>query len=58
VVGGALVWGGLGALIDHFVKGRTVVFRMGTTSVRLRPNVTVHRGGVRMSISVPMSRAR
>lgn len=58
VVGGALVWGGLGMLVDHFVKGRTVVFRVGATSVRLTPTVSVDRGAVRLSLNVPLARQR
>ena len=41
-------------LIDHFVKGRTVVFRVPATSVRLRPELSVERGAVRLSLSVPV----
>jgi hypothetical protein len=53
---GGLVYGGIGALIDHFVKGRTVVFRVRGASVQLRPNIAADRGAVRLSISVPLSR--
>jgi len=33
-----LTFGGAGALIDHFIRGRTVVFRVKGTALRLRPD--------------------
>ena len=51
VVGGALVWGGIGALIDHFIKGRTVVFMTAkTTAVRLQPGLSRDRHGASLSL--------
>jgi hypothetical protein len=47
---GAIVFGGAGALIDHLRKGRTVVFRVKTAAVRLRPDVVIRRGGVSASV--------
>lgn len=49
-VTGGVVYGGLGALIDYLRKGRTVVFRAGSTTVRLRPAVAIGRAGVSASI--------
>ena len=49
---GAAVFGGIGALIDHFIKGRTVVFRVKSTALRLRPGAAVGRHGVSASLVV------
>jgi hypothetical protein len=49
-VGGGLVYGGIGALIDHFIKGRTVVFRVQGTAFRLSPGFSVGQREVRASI--------
>ena len=45
-----VVFGGMGALIDHFIKGRTVVFRVKNTALRLRPGLSVGQGQVRASL--------
>jgi hypothetical protein len=45
-----LSFGAVGALIDHFIKGRTVVFRVRSTALRLRPDATVGRHGVSASL--------
>jgi hypothetical protein len=47
---GGLVFGGVGALIDHFIKGRTVVFRVKSTALRLRPGLSVGQGQVTASL--------
>jgi hypothetical protein len=44
-IGGA-VFGGVGALIDHFIKGRTVVFRVKGTALRFQPGATIQQGRV------------
>ena len=49
---GGLVFGGVGALIDHFIKGRTVVFRVKNTALRLRPGAAVGQHGVSASLAV------
>jgi len=47
---GGLFFGGVGALIDHFIKGRTVVFRVKSTALRFRPGVDASQRGVRASL--------
>jgi hypothetical protein len=47
---GGLVFGGVGALTDYFIKGRTVVFRVNSTALQLRPGLSVGRGQVRASL--------
>ena len=42
--------GGIGALIDRFIVGRTVVFRVPSTALRLRPSWSVTQGGVWASV--------
>ena len=49
---GGVLFGGIGALIDHFIKGRTVVFRVKGTALRLRPDAAVGRHGVSASLVV------
>ena len=49
-VSGALIYGGIGALIDHFIKGRTVVFRVKSTAFWLRPGI--ERGGAALSLAL------
>ena len=49
-VAGGLVYGGIGALIDHFIKGRTVVFKAQRTAFRLSPGFSVGEREVRASI--------
>jgi hypothetical protein len=52
VLGAALEFGGIGALIDHFIKGRTVVYRAGTRArVQITPLVLAHDRGVRLSFT-------
>jgi len=46
----SMVYGGIGALIDHFIKGRTVVFRAQRTEFRLSPGFSVGEREVRASI--------
>ena len=50
---GVLTYGGIGALVDHFIKGRTVVFRVANTGLQLRPGVSVGQG--RMSAWIVIS---
>ena len=47
---GGLVFGGVGALIDHFIKGRTVVFRASRTAFHLRPAISIGQGRLRASL--------
>ena len=50
---GALEFGGIGALIDYFIKGRTVVYRAGTRArVQLVPIVFAQQRGVRLLFRV------
>jgi hypothetical protein len=49
---GALEFGGIGALVDYFIKGRTVVYRGGSrTGVQLTPLVFAHHRGVRLNLA-------
>jgi hypothetical protein len=48
-IGGAF-FGGVGALIDYFIKGRTVVFRVKSTALRVLPGVSIGQGRVRASL--------
>jgi hypothetical protein len=54
-VGGLIIgleFGGIGALIDHFIRGRTVVYRsQARPTVDLSPLVFGHRRGMRVSFS-------
>jgi len=45
---GAGVFGGVGALIDHFIKGRTPVFRVKQTAAR--PAIAIQRHAVTASL--------
>ena len=48
-----LVFGGGGALIDHFIKGRTVVFRAkGNIALRLEPGFSLDRHRVSLSMAL------
>jgi hypothetical protein len=48
----ALEGGAVGALIDHFIKGRKVVYRAGPRSVvRIAPVVLPSRRGVHLSVA-------
>ena len=47
---GAGVFGAVGALIDHFIKGRTPVFRVKQTAVGIRPSITVRQHAVSASL--------
>jgi hypothetical protein len=49
---GGVVFGGIGALIDHFIKGRTVVFRVKSTALRLQPTVSVAQNRTKVSIAL------
>jgi hypothetical protein len=49
---GVVVFGGVGALIDHFIKGRTVVFRVKSTALQLQPGLSVGQGQVRASLAL------
>jgi hypothetical protein len=51
-VGLGLFYGGVGALIDHFVKGRTVVYRVPGTTARMRPALGVGPREIRLSIAI------
>ena len=52
IVGGSAAYGtGIGALIDYFHKGHTVVFRVKGTALRLRPELNVERRGVSASMA-------
>jgi len=48
----ALLIGGVGVLIDHVVKGHTVVYRIRSAALRLEPRVSVARRGVSLSMSL------
>jgi lipoprotein signal peptidase/ribosomal protein L24 len=48
----ALGGGGVGALVDHFIKGRTVVFRAKSTALRLHPSFSLARHGVSLSMAL------
>jgi len=48
-VGGG-VFGAVGALIDHFIKGRTPVFRVKQTAVGIRPAIAVRQHTVSASL--------
>lgn len=53
-VGGAVVWGGIGALVDWLHKGRTTIFeapRTGKPSVRLMPTIGRERKKVDLVLS-------
>ena len=45
-----LLSGGVGAFIDHLIKGRTVVFRVKSTARRLEPGFSLDRHGVSLSV--------
>jgi hypothetical protein len=47
---GAGVFGAVGALIDHFIKGRTPVFRVKQTAVGIHPSITVRERAVSASL--------
>ena len=48
----ALEFGGIGALADHFIRGRTVIYRSsGGPTVNLSPLVFGHRRGMRVSLT-------
>ena len=49
---GGVVFGGIGALIDHFIKGRTTVFRVKRTALRFRPDVSIAQNGAKVSIAL------
>jgi hypothetical protein len=52
VSGGAVVWGGIGALIDATVAGRVVVYRSpARTSFAVGPWVTERGRGLRVAVS-------
>ncbi len=52
VIASALEVGGIGALIDYFIKGRTVVYRAATrVRVQFTPLVLGHDRGVRLSLT-------
>jgi len=44
------VFGAVGALIDHFIKGRTPVFRVKQTAVGIRPAIAVRQHTVSASL--------
>jgi hypothetical protein len=50
VIGGALVYGGIGALIDYFHEGRTTVFRgraaPGSASAHIVPVISTDKKGI------------
>ena len=46
-----LLSGGVGALIDHFIIGRTVVFRVKSTALRLDPGFSLNRYGLSLSVA-------
>jgi hypothetical protein len=53
-IGGAVVWAGLGALVDWLHKGRTTIFeapRAGKPSVRLLPAIGPERKKVNLVLS-------
>jgi len=52
VIVAALEFGGIGALIDYFIRGRTVVYRAGTRArVQITPLVLAHDRGIRLSLT-------
>ena len=51
-VGQGIFFGGVGALIDYLIKGRTVAFRVSTTALRFRPVLSVGQRGVHASMVV------
>ena len=51
-IGGAVAWGGIGALIDATVAGRVVVYRSpARTSIAVGPFATEGRRGLRVAVS-------
>jgi hypothetical protein len=46
-----LLSGGVGALIDHFIIARTVVFRVKSTALRLDPGFSLNRSGLSLSVA-------
>ncbi len=53
---GGVVYGGIGAAIDHFIQGWTVAFRAKGTSFAFRPSIVTSPRGVSASVvvSIPL----
>jgi hypothetical protein len=50
ITANTLMFGGISALIDHFIDGRTVVYRAGPRpTVRIAPMLLPHQHGIQIS---------